>query len=167
MAKKDPIPSTAGVSYHTRLDAKGKPRKNKDGSLSILTLVRVGRFKPVSKTFKTMEEAEAWAAPLAKKLGTQQDKPLRRNSTQLTIGELIQLFLAVPDVRSLKRYDSYCDWANWWSLHFGTKKVLDVDPHIADEGKAKLQERRNWSAASINRHLAIRGQHGTGVVERS
>ena len=65
MAKRNRTASALHVTYHTRLGPNGRPRKNRDGSLSILTLVRVPKFKRVSRTFKTHEEAEAWAVPLA------------------------------------------------------------------------------------------------------
>jgi integrase len=135
-----------------------KPRKNRDGSLSILTLVRVPGFDRFSKTFKTQQEAEAWALPLAKDLMEQKGKVSRPNLPTLTISELINQYLDDPNTEALKSYEDYADRANWWKTNYGSVKVLDFDVPLLYEARNKLRmggRHEIRSAATVNRHLAV------------
>jgi integrase len=158
MAKKDPTPSTNWITYHTRLGANGKPRKNRDGSISILTLVRVPKFKRISRTFKTQEDAEAWAVPLVKELTEQGKRGARPQLSALTIGDLLTYYVDDPTVKALRGYGYYCDLANWWKLHYAPTKVLDFGVSLLHEARDKLKAGRNgrvWAPATVNRHLSL------------
>jgi hypothetical protein len=153
MAKRN---STVPHPYVTFFE---KPRKNRDGSRSILTLVRVPGFKRFSKTFKTKQEAEAWSLPLAKDLAEQQGKAgVRPNLPTLTIAQLINQYLDDPKTEELKSYEDYAVRANWWKENYGRLKVLDFDVPVLYEARNKLLASGRHevrSAATVNRHLAV------------
>jgi integrase len=161
MAKKKSTPKTKGVSYHIKKGPDGKPRLNADGSLSILTLVRVGRFKPTSRTFKTMEAAEAWGKALVDDLKEQGQRDVSPDITSLTIDQLLNAYLAAPEVSSLKRFDAYADWAHWWKREYAGTKVLEFGLKSIHEARGKLNQTRGrltgrkWSAITVNRHLSL------------
>jgi integrase len=147
--------STASHPYVTFYK---KPRKNRDGSPSILTLVRVPRFKRFSKTFKTQQEAEAWALPLAKELAEQGTRGARPSLPTLTITQLINQYLDDPKTEELKSYEDYADRANWWKVNYGWVKVLDFDVPLLYEARDSLRSsgrHKVRSAATVNRHLAV------------
>jgi integrase len=153
MAKKKSTPRMKGVSFVSK--------KYRDGSTAILALVRVGKFKPVSKTFKTREEAEAWVKPTIAELEQQGPRDIGPEFTSLTIGQLLHLYLADPEVKALTAYDAYVDWANWWKVNYGTTKVMDFGLRAIHEARGKLVKTRGrltgriWSAITVNRHLSL------------
>lgn len=162
MASRNLPQRPKGSATTSSKDAHGKPRRNADGSLSILTLcVRVGKFKPVSRTFKTMEAAEAWATALVADLREQGQHDVSPDITSLTIGGLLKAYLADPEVSALKRYEAYVDWANWWKAEYGGTKVLEFGLKSIHEARGKLnqtrgrQTGRKWSAITVNRHLSL------------
>jgi integrase len=137
-----------------------KPRKNRDGSASILTLVRVPKFKRFSKTFATMEEAEAWALPLAKELAEQGERGgIRPSLSTLTITQLVNQYLDDPKTEELESYEDYAARADWWKEHYGSMKVLDFNVPVLYEAREKLKStghrQGGRSPATINRHLAV------------
>src|SRR5450631_932325 len=139
MAKRNSTQSPLHVTFHTRLNAKGKPRRNLDGSVSILALVRVPKFKPVSKTFKSQEEAEAWALPLAKELTEQARRGARPSLTTLTLGQLINQYLDDPRAEALRSYEDYATRAHWWRRNYGDVRVLDFGVTALYEARDKLR----------------------------
>jgi integrase len=147
--------STASHPYVTFFK---KPRKNRDGSLSILTLVRVPKFKRFSKTFKTQQEAEAWALPRVKELVGQGTRGARPTLSTLTITQLINQYLDDPKTEELKSYEDYADRASWWKENYGWVKVLDFDIPTLYEARDQLRStgrHKVRSAATVNRHLAV------------
>jgi len=158
MAKRNPTP-TPHVTYHTRLGPNGKPRRNLKGEISILALVRVPKFKPVSKTFRTQEEAEAWAVPRAQELIDQTKRGgARPNLSTLTVGELINEYLDDQRAEALRSYEDYADRAHWWRQHYGDMRLLDFGVTAMYEARDKLQSTGRHgtrSAGTVNRHLAV------------
>ena len=158
MAKRNSTP-TPFVTFHTRLDARGRPRRNLDGTQSILTIVRVPKFKPVSKTFHSQAEAEAWAVPLARELVDQKKRGGARPSlSTLIVGQLIDRYLDDPATETLKSYEDYAARAYWWRDRYGDMKVLDFGPAALHEARDALRLTGRHgvrSAGTVNRHLAV------------
>jgi integrase len=145
------------VTFHVR-EKDGKPRRNRDGSLSILTLVRVPKFKRVSQTFKTQQEAEAWAVPLVKELTDQGRRGVRPDLPSLTIGALTKEYFDDPGIEALKSSNGYAARAKFWIENYGPTKVLDFGVSSLRDARDKLktgERRKQRSAASINRHLSV------------
>lgn len=158
MAKQNRTPIN-WITYHTRLGPDGKPRKNRDGSISILTLVRHPKFTKVSRTFKTMEEAKAWAEPLVEDLIEEDERNnVRKELSSLTIDDLLDYYLKDPKVTALSGYDYYCGLADWWKEHYGDVRVLEfgvIHLHEAREKLPKSGIKKDWSNATVNRHLSL------------
>ena len=158
MANRNRNASAPYVTYHTRLGPNGKPRRNKDGSLSILTLVRVPKLKRISQTFKTQAEAEAWAVPLAKELVEQAKRGARPSLPTLTVAQLINQYLDDPKTEELTSYEDYAARAHWWRRHYGDERVLEFDVTALDEARDSLRssgrhgKRKN---GTVNRYLAV------------
>jgi integrase len=159
MSRAKPKQSQLHATFHTRLGANGKPRRNRDGSLSILALVRVPKFKPVSRTFKTQHEAEAWAIPRAQELIAQRKQgSVRPTLSTLTVGQLINQYLDDPRAEALRSYEDYADRAHWWRTHYGEVKVLDFGVDVLFEARRKLMSsgrRGIRTAGTVNRHLSV------------
>jgi hypothetical protein len=137
------------VTFHVRKD-----RKNRDGSKSILTLVRVPNFKRVSKTFKTRSEAEAWAISLVAELTKQATGEARPEISSLTIGGLIKEYLDDPAVHMLKSYDGYADPAQFWIANYADIRVLDCGIPKLRDARDKLRKGKRKSA-TVNRYLSV------------
>ncbi|HEY2781994.1 MAG TPA: site-specific integrase [Steroidobacteraceae bacterium] len=161
MSKRIITPAIDYVTFHVRKD-----RKNRDGTKSILTLVRVPKFKRISKTFKSFADAEEWAAPLVKELLAQGQRGARPKMSALTIGGLIKEYLADPGVQVLRSYAGYAALAQFWVLNYGGVKVLEFGPASLFEARDKLRFGRTRSRdgkqaqdelapATINRSLAL------------
>ena len=159
MSRAKPKQSQLHATFHTRLAPNGKPRRNRDGSLSILALVRVPKFKPVSRTFKTQEEAEAWAIPRAQELIAQRKQgSVRPSLSTLTVAQLINQYLDDPRTEALGSYEDYADRAHWWRTHYGEVKVLDFGVAVLYEARDKLRSsgrRKARTAGTVNRHLSV------------
>jgi integrase len=136
-------------------------RKNKDRSISFLTIVRVKGFKPTSRCFKTKAEAVAWAEPKERELKEQSKRGgMHRDATTITIGRLIEQFLADPNTSSLKTFDDLHSRLDWWSAHplFATTKVMEFGVVQLHAARAKLlasgKKTQGRSPATVNRHLS-------------
>jgi integrase len=143
-------------------------RKNRDGSRSILTIVRVKGFKPTSKSFKVettqaeaRERASAWAEPLEKNLKDQAKRGgVREDVATLTLRRLIDEFLLDPKTRALKSIADLEERLGWWSAQpdLATTKIADLGPVQLRHARAKLMAggRKNAGRgpATVNRHLS-------------
>jgi integrase len=128
-------------------------RRNSDGSVSFLGVVRIRPFKPASKAFKTRAEARRWADDLARELTTQRDRgAVRTDLTSLTIKGLVDEFLKDPETQQLKYLSDLEMLLGWWVNHCGGEKVLGF-------GTVKLREARELlgngrQPATVNRYLS-------------
>jgi integrase len=142
-------------------------RKNNDGTTSILTIVKVGRFKPTSKSFRTStkcslaearKQAQAWAEPLEEKLKDQGKRGgARTDLTVFTIGDLITEYLGDPTVKALKSYQDYHNLLDWWVANYATEKILDFSVLTLRNARNKLASggyRKTRSPATVNRYLS-------------
>lgn len=142
------------VTFHVRLDKRGRPRKNLDGSQSILTLVRVPKQNRISKTFKSQKDAEAWAYPLAQELAKQIEHGAQLEMSSMTIGGLVRHYLDEPDTKAQRSFDSTCERANWWALNYAPMKVIDFGVGMLREGRGKLLA-KGRAPATVNRYLSV------------
>jgi integrase len=133
-------------------------RKNRDGSRSILTLVRVKGFRPASRSFATKVEAKAWAEPLERALKGQRKRGgVRADVATLTIRKLVGEYLADPKVKALKSYESYHDLLDWWVAGYGADKLVDFGVLTLREARERLAvggRRKARAAGTVNRHLS-------------
>ena len=128
-------------------------RKNSDGTLSHLAQVRIRPYRPTSKTFSTLAEAKTWANELEQELKRQKKQgSVFSNVTRLTIGELIDQFLADPDTKMLRYHDTLSILLAWWTNHCGSTRVLDLNVLTLRESREKLYKGR--TPATVNRYLS-------------
>lgn len=136
------------------------PRKNKDRTTSILTLVRVKGFKPTIKTFATKAEAKAWAEPLEKQLKDQAKRGgARSDVATITLGELIAEYLDDPNTKALKSYEDLHNRLDWWSADplLSTTKVMDLGASALRAARAKLMAGGKYGTrepGTVNRILS-------------
>lgn len=159
MAKSKPKSPIKYAAFHVKKDSDGKPRKNRDGSLSILALIRYPKQLPFSETFRSMADAEEWATARIRELEKQKGRSLRPELAKLTIKQLINQYLDDPNIKMKKSYEFYCDLANWWIKNYGTEKIYNVAAPLLHEARDFLQSsgsaKKPWSAATVNRYLAV------------
>lgn len=128
-------------------------RKYSDGTTAHLAQVRIKPFKPTSKSFPTLSEAKAWAKNLEDELRRQKKKgTVTSDVTRLTIGELIEEFLADPVTIKLRYFDTLEILLAWWTNHCGSTKVLDLNVLALREAREKLNKGR--TPATVNRYLS-------------
>jgi hypothetical protein len=78
-------------------------RRLDDGSLSVVALVRIKGFKPVSKAFRDEKEAKVWATSTEAELKRLRDRGSGRNdTTRMTIRTLCESYLNDPKTLALK-----------------------------------------------------------------
>jgi integrase len=134
-------------------------RKNRDRSVSILTLVRVKGFKPTSRSFETMAEAKAWAEPLEKELKKQGKRGgARADLATLTIGALIKEYLADPTVNVQRAYEDKHTLLDWWSAEHASTRVVEFGVLQLRAARDKLAhggKRGTRAPATVNRHLSV------------
>lgn len=128
-------------------------RKNSDGSISYLAVVRIRPFKPASKAFTTRAEAKGWADDLVRELTSQRERgEARKDLTSLTVKGLVEAFLEDPETKQLKYYEDLERLLAWWVNHCGGEKVMQF-------GTVKLREARELlgngrGPATVNRYLS-------------
>ena len=145
------------AAFHVKKDSRGKPRINRDGSQSILALIRYPNEDPFSQTFKTRADAEEWAISRIKDLTSQKGRTVRPGLATLTISKLINEYLEDPDIKNMKSYGFYSDLGNWWKEHHGKTKIFDVGPELLRDARKQLMTSGRYgirSAATVNRYLA-------------
>src|ERR1700722_8746707 len=110
MAKRNYIPpKIKHVTFHERKD-----RKNQDGSVPILTLVRHPDFDHISKTFTSMDEARAWAQIQLDEFNEEAKRKAPRQMSSMTILDLIDEYFEDAEIETLKSYEGYADLAQFW-----------------------------------------------------
>lgn len=129
-------------------------RKNKDRSVSYVAIVRVRPFRPASKTFAAREAAAAWADELERRLRSQRKQGgVREDVTALTVSGLVTEFLADPETKQLRYYDSLDKLLEWWTTHYGTTKVLQLGVLTLREAREKIRH-PGRKPGTVNRHLS-------------
>jgi integrase len=124
-----------------------------------LALVRVKGFRAVSKTFDAADEAIEWAERQKAELrGERKRGAARRDLPTLTVGGLLREYLADPNTRALRSYEGYHERADWWTLKYGTVRVLDLGVLTMREARDALRAGHGLRGApepgTVNRYLA-------------
>ncbi len=128
-------------------------RKTPKGVISYLAQVRIRPFRPTSKTFPTLAEAKHWAKQLEEDLKRQRKQgAVSSDVTRLTVSELIDQFLADPDTKTLRYYDTLEILLAWWANHCGSTRVLDLNVLTLRKAREKLHNGR--TPATVNRYLS-------------
>jgi integrase len=128
-------------------------RRLDDGSLSVVALVRIKGFKPVSKAFRDEREAKVWATATEAELKRQRERgAARQDTTRLTIRSLIESFLDDPKTRSLRSYDTLDPLVSWWASEYGNERVMGFGVAKVREARDRLVPGR--SAGTVNRYLS-------------
>ena len=128
-------------------------RRLDDGSLSIVALVRIKGFKPVSKAFRDEKEAKVWAASTEAELKRLRDRGSGRNdTTRMTIRTLCESFLNDPKTLALKSYDTLERLISWWMNEYGNERVMGFGVTKVREARDRLLPGR--SPGTVNRYLS-------------
>ncbi len=139
-------------------------RQNGDGTSSYLAMVRIARFRPVSKSFNEAEfgsrreakqAAHDWKQQLEKTLREQRARGgVHRDVATLTLRELIDRYLQDPKTQALATYDGVQMQLAWWVNRLGSERALGcVSPLLILEGRRALLD-QGRGAATANRYLA-------------
>ncbi|WP_157071727.1 tyrosine-type recombinase/integrase [Steroidobacter denitrificans] len=128
-------------------------RRLDDGSLSVVALVRIKGFKPVSKAFRDEKEAKVWAASTEAELKRQRDRGAgREDTTRMTIRTLCENFLNDPKTLGLKSYDGLELLISWWMNEYGNERVMGFGVTKVRDARDRLLPGR--APATVNRHLS-------------
>jgi integrase len=152
MAIRNYNPPIKHATFHVRKD-----RKNKDGSVPILTLVRHPDFDHISKTFTSMEEARAWAQIQVDEFNEEAKRKAPPKMSSMTVQDLINEYFEDPEIEALKSYEGYADLAQFWVQHYGTVRVLDFSVASLREARDKLINggKKKRAPATVNRYLSV------------
>lgn len=128
-----------------------KPNANR--TVSYVAQVRVRPFKPIAKSFATKSEAERWAEETEASLRENRKAGAQRpDLPNLTLAGLNKEYLKDDAVTSLRSAKSTEDRLAWWTLHYGTELVRDLDPLALRAARDKLRPGR--APATVNRYIA-------------
>lgn len=128
-------------------------RRLDDGAISVVALVRVKGFKPISKSFRDEREAKAWAATTEADLKRQRERGAgREDTTRLTIRALCDAFLNDPKTLSLRSHRVLEVYLSWWMYEMGSQRVLGFGVTKVREARDKLMPGRG--PATVNRYLS-------------
>jgi integrase len=152
MANRNYNPPIKHVTFHVRKD-----RKNRDGTVPILTLVRHPSFDQISKTFTSMEEARAWAQIQVDEFNDEAKRKAPRQMSSMTIQDLINEYFEDPEIEALKSYEGYADLAQFWVENYTNTRILDFSVAILREARDKLINggKKKRAPATVNRRLSV------------
>ena len=119
-----------------------KVTKNADGSKVYGAQVRLKGFDPVYKSFPNRADCVAWRDKLTLELKKQRTQgSVRPDLPSLTVAALNAAYLADPGTVNdhAERYVAGLRRAlAWWSLHYGSTKVMELGPLQLREARDKL-----------------------------
>lgn len=144
-------------------------RRNSDRTTSFVALVRLKGFDPVSKSFTERADAVAWADQLERELKEQRSRGgLRKDSTTLTIADLVREYTADPVTLARKSSGDMLRLLTWWSDHYDSVRAMELNVltlraardqlrstgekyNVAPDGSRTMRKR---AAGTVNRHLS-------------
>ncbi|MDE2295798.1 MAG: site-specific integrase [Gammaproteobacteria bacterium] len=141
-------------STRRRIKARGiYARHNADGSTTFTAQVRLKGFKPVAKSFETIEAAKAWQTTMTAELRTQRERgEVREDLPSLTVKGLIEEYLADPETKALRTFADTERLLDWWISHEGAEKVLGLNVLKLRAARQVLSTGR--TAGTVNRYLS-------------
>ncbi len=132
-----------------------KRRVNQDGSIAWVAMVRVRPFHARSQTFRSKDDAAAWADAEKTKLIAERRKAgdARPDLTSLTVSQLAAAYLADPEAQRLLSYKDSCARLAWWVNKIGEKRIREVGVVTLRDARDKLAQ-TGIAPATINRYLS-------------
>jgi integrase len=128
-------------------------RRTKEGDLYFTATVRIKPFPSASKTFPKRADAQSWAGALERELQKQRDRGgLRRDVPKMTVAQLIKEFLEDPETTALRYFDSLSQLLAWWTGHYGSTRVMELNVLQLREARTTLKAGR--AAGTVNRYLS-------------
>lgn len=128
-------------------------RKNGDGSISYLAQVRIKPYRATAKAFRAKTDAQRWAERLERELRAQRRQgTVRTDVTSLSVAGLVSEYLADPETKSLRSYQTSSDRLAWWVNHYGSTRVLDLNVLLLRAARERLRHGRG--PATCNRVLS-------------
>lgn len=135
-------------------------RKSQSGTVSYRVKIRLRGEKPITRTFKRLTDAKAWAAKAESDAGhgvyvaTTVD---RRRTLDDLIDKFIDEYLPVKNNNADRSKQEAL--LAWWKSEFGYVTLDKLQPAVVAEARARLAQRENRygasiSGATVNRHLA-------------
>ena len=141
------------VTAKSKLPPGIKARRNADGSTSFDAQLFVKPFPRTQQSFATKAEAITWRANLKAELVKQrQEGNPRPELATLTLAGLNAEYLKDPETKVLASFNDRERHLKWWSVKYGTVKVLDFGVMQGREARDALLPK--MEAASVNRMLA-------------
>jgi integrase len=133
------------------------------GAVSFVAQVRIKPFKPCQKTFKVVTDAKT-ALKVAKQWGKDEEKHLRTENekgqsavrddiSRLTIGKLINTYLADPEVTGLRTFKDIDRLLSWWLKQHVSTRVLDFNVPTIRTARDKLRDEKP-TPATANRYIS-------------
>ena len=129
----------------------------RSGAATSSATVRVAGFKSATRTFPTKADAAAWAETtedLLRKQKRHASGAMRRDVTQLTLGELLLEWLADAETQKLRRHDLAQQVCGWWIQELGTTKVLELNVLALRASRDKLAN-GGRAPGTVNRYLIV------------
>jgi integrase len=138
-------------------------RKNGDGTRSYVAQVRIKPFGPSSKTFhqrdfatrkEAKKAAEDWAANLTQTLRQQKIRgAVHSDVGNLKLQDLIEKYLADPEVKALATFDQRHMHLTWWTNRYGSMRALEFpNPILLRDARDALSVKHE--PGTVNRYLA-------------
>jgi integrase len=128
--------------------------KTDDGQKKYLARITLKGFKRMGKSFDTKEDAKEWADRIEAELKAQRARGGTRTEVgTLTLLQLIEAFLADPNVKQLKWYPDLEQLLATWVDEYGGTRVRSFGRLQMAAVRDKLLGQRR-SNARVNRYLA-------------
>ncbi len=125
--------------------------------------VRIKPFAPCQKTFRVvtntkaaLKAAKQWGKDEEKRLRTEIEKGqnvVRDDITRLTVGKLINTYLADPDVTGLRTFKDIDRLLSWWLKQHVSTRILDFNVPTIRAARDKLREEKP-TPATANRYVS-------------
>jgi integrase len=133
------------------------------GAVSFVAQVRIRPYKACQRTFKVVTNskaaraaATAWAKDEEKRLRAETEKgqsAVREDITRLTVGKLINTYLADPEVTGLKTFKDIDRMVSWWLKEHVSTRILDFNVPTIRTARDKLRQDKD-TPATANRYIS-------------
>ena len=124
-----------------------------EGQVSFTATIRVRGFKSTSRTFDNVKDAKGWADELERELKKKRTRGgARSDLTKLTVADLVEEYLAEPSTQALRSLAGMTQMLGWWTLHYGSTKVMQLGVMTLREARDKL--RPGHAAYTVNKYLS-------------
>jgi integrase len=140
-----------------------KLKSRTTGAVSFVCQVRIRPFKACQKTFNVVTDTRA-ALKAAKQWGNDEEKRLRTayekgqnavtaDISRLTIGKLINTYLADPEVTGLRTFKDIDRMLSWWLKEHVSTRILDFNVPVIRAARDKVRDEKS-TPATANRYVS-------------